>query len=140
MKSKKIENTYILRLEKGEEIIQTLTKFCIEQKISGGSLSGIGGIQDVCISYYDIKSKKYVPKNYSEEVYEMISLLGNISLVDNTPFAHLHITIAGSDHQVLGGHLSSATVAVTCEIFLHITNAPLYRKTDEEFGLKFLEM
>lgn len=139
MKSKKIDSGFILRLGKGEEIVRTLADFLKEKNIQSGSLSGIGGVKDIRIMYYDLQTKKYVPKDFLG-MYEMTSLLGNISLVDGNPFAHLHITISDEDYRVFGGHLDSAVVGVTCEIVVNVFSEPINRVADEEFGLKFLDL
>ena len=43
MKSRKVKDGYLLRLEKGELILEELKKFCTEKKISAGWITGLGG-------------------------------------------------------------------------------------------------
>ncbi|MFA6089566.1 MAG: PPC domain-containing DNA-binding protein, partial [Candidatus Woesearchaeota archaeon] len=90
MKSKKINNGYIIRLEKGEEIIELLTKFCKNNKIKSGIITGIGGTDNACLKYYDLEKKEYLSKKFSGKNYEIVSLNGNISLIKNEPFMHIH--------------------------------------------------
>ena len=50
--------------------------------------------------------------------FELLTLLGNISLYQGRPFAHLHVTLADENLQVVGGHFFEATVTATVELFL----------------------
>jgi len=140
MKSKKLNNEYILKLEKGEEIIETLAKFCEDNNIKSGSITGIGGTDNAILKYYDREKKEYTPKNFSGRDYEIISLIGNISLVDGKPFAHIHITLGDAEYNVFGGHLGSAVISITCEIAVTMTDGILNRKLDDEFKLNFLDI
>jgi len=141
MKSKKVNNTYIVILEKGEEILSSLTEFCEENKIYSGSISGIGGTDDVTLKYYDLVKKEYVPKKFSDGVnYEIIALNGNISRLDGKPFVHMHVTLGDPDYKVFGGHLGSANISIIAEIYINIVEGVIDRKLDEGFKLNFLDI
>ena len=47
MDFQKFENNYLLRLDKGEEIISTLLDFCTKHSISLGKISGLGSTNKV---------------------------------------------------------------------------------------------
>ena len=141
MKYKILRNgSHILRLEKNEEIIETLTKYCLQNNIRSGSITGIGGTDNITLKYYDIEKKDYLSKTYSGKNYEILSLNGNISFVDDKPFLHIHTTIGDSDYKVYGGHLGSAVIGITCEIVKHASDDTIGRKPDESFRLKFLNL
>ena len=59
MKFKKFGNKWILRIDKGEEVIQTIKKLCEDNKIKLGSLSGIGATDRATIGLFNTKSKQY---------------------------------------------------------------------------------
>ena len=44
MKYRKVEDGYLLRLEKGEEVVETLTAFIKNQKIQAGFITGMGAV------------------------------------------------------------------------------------------------
>jgi len=141
MKSKKVNNFYVVRLEKGEEILSSLTKFCEDNKVYSGSISGIGGIDDVTLKYYDLEKKEYLPKRFSEGVnYEIIALNGNISRLEGKPFVHMHITLGDPEYKVFGGHLGSAKISITAEICINVLDKPIDRKLDKKFRLNFLDL
>jgi len=141
MKAKRVNNTYLVRLEKGEEILSTLTNFCEENSIKAGYITGIGGAGDVALRYFDLKEKRYLEKRFNEGInYEIIALNGNISQLDGKPFVHLHITLGDPDYKVFGGHLGSAKISITAEICINILDEAIDRKFDEGFGLNFLDL
>jgi predicted DNA-binding protein with PD1-like motif len=141
MKYQKINNGYILKLEKGDEIMATLTKFCVDNNINSGSVTGIGGTNDAVIKYYNLEKKEYIPKRFNGLNYEIVSLNGNISSIDEKPILHLHITLGDSDYRIFGGHLESAVIAVTGEIIIYTSaDDVVRRKMDEEFKLNFLDL
>jgi uncharacterized protein len=128
---------YFGRLEKGEEIVSVLTNFCKTINIINGGISGIGAAQKLKLGYYDIVSKKYIYKDFEGE-YEITSLHGNITLLDDEPFIHLHITISDSNFQTFGGHLVSGIVSVTFEFMITKMETQLERKIDLDTGLKLI--
>lgn len=138
MKSKTLENGYLIRLEKGERIIETLTVFCQRMSIDSGVISGIGGASDITLGYYDLTTKKYAWRNF-EKIYEIVSMTGNLSIVNDIPFFHIHMVISDDNFQSFGGHLKEATVGATCELVIQQVNMPLTRSFDNEIGLKLLD-
>ncbi len=140
MHFKKLNNKYIIRLEKAEEILKTLTAFCEKNNIKAGFISGIGGTDNVSLKYYDLKEKKYLSKTFEGKNFEILSMQGNISLVDNKPFLHIHMTCGDSDYSVFGGHCESAIISITGEIVIEVLDTVLTRKLDEEFQLNFLDV
>ena len=139
MQYKKVSGGYFIKIEKGEEVLETLTKFCKDNNLKSGSISGIGGTNDVSIKYYDMEKKEYLPINFGGKNYEIISLNGNISLVEGKPFVHLHIMIGDSDYRTFGGHLGKAVVGLTAEIMINMTEDIIERKLDEKYNLNFWE-
>ena len=139
MEFRKVESAFFVRLEKGEEIVETLTSFVQKQNIAAGSVSGIGATDSVTLKYYNRELKKYVSNGFDGE-YEILALGGNISLMDGKPWPHLHVVISGPDYRCIGGHLESATVGVTCEIVIHTAETQIERVMDEEIGVKLWQL
>jgi hypothetical protein len=84
---------------------------------SGIVISGIGMLKNVTIGWFNLDTSEYEDTTYPEP-YEVLSLSGNISLKDGSPFAHVHVSLAGRDNKVIGGHLFSGTVCNTIELFI----------------------
>ena len=91
MRWKKAERTYIIRLEKGEEVLSTLTQFVREQNIQGGMIQGLGAVRDLVIGMYDPLQKDYIKRTFNEDL-ELGNLTGNISHFDGDPVLHCHVS------------------------------------------------
>ena len=136
------DSTWFIRLEKGEEILESLTKFCKKFKSftgATGTITGIGAVSYAEIGWFDPEYKKYVTKVYREN-REITSLIGNLSLKEKEPFFHIHVTLSNAAFEVRGGHLVKALISATGEFVLRTFRLPgpstdLKRKQDEETGL-----
>lgn len=135
----KTDNGYLIRLFKGEKIVESLQKFCKKESLVSGSLTAIGGASDIELGYYNLETKQYQWKTF-QEVHEIVSLTGNISLVENEPFLHIHTVISNNNFETFGGHLKEATVSATCEVILTNLNAETGREMDDEIGLRLLKL
>lgn len=139
MKFKRFGHKFIVRIDKGEEIVEKLKEFCKEQKIKLGSISGIGAINKATIGLFETKTKKY----HSKELrggYEITSLTGNISTLKGEVYLHLHINLSDSNYNSLGGHLSSAIVSGTCEVIIESIEGEIEREFREEIGLNLYQI
>ncbi len=137
MKYTSSEKGYILRLSKGEKIIETLTQFCEDQNIHSGLFHGIGAVENPELGYYHLDRKEYEFRTI-EKMLEIVSLTGNVALVDGEPFLHIHTVVSDNTFQTYGGHLKEGTVGATCEIYLTNFGIDIERKFDESTGLKLL--
>lgn len=128
------ENRYFIVLKKGEEIIESVTQALKEHNIQSGTIMGIGAASDALFRYYDVDEKKYFSKEF-EGKFEITSMTGNVSLLDGEPWPHIHAVFGDTDYSTFGGHLSRATVGVTCEIVIDANKRPIERALDAETGL-----
>lgn len=132
-----VENEYLLRLDKGESLFKKLKSFCIDKKIYTGTLSAIGALKNSELGFYHLDKKEYHKKVFENEA-ELLSLEGNISLLNGEPFLHIHVVLGDENFQAFGGHLFSAEIAVTCEVFLRVLPAKLERSLNKTIGLNHL--
>lgn len=139
MRWRRVPTGYLIRLEKGEEAVASLTAFVSAQKIPCGIVQGIGALRDITLGYFDLRRKQYSRKKI-KKVSEVVSLSGNISYLDGSPYLHTHIVIAGPDHHVLGGHFFSGIVAITLEVSILAISKKLNRAYDAEMGFNFWDL
>jgi uncharacterized protein len=125
-------NNYLLVLRRGQPLIASLVAFMAKEKLPGASISGIGAVQNTEVAYYDIVEKKYKYKKF-EGSMEVLALQGNLGYFENKPIVHAHITLAGPDYTVYGGHVKEATVSLILEIFITPTTKPITREWNKEF-------
>ncbi|NLM43004.1 MAG: DNA-binding protein [Clostridiales bacterium] len=138
MEYKKFGNQYVLRMDKGEEIVETLKKFCQEQNITLGWVKGIGAVNKAKIGLLKIEEKKY----YSIELngsYEITSLLGNISTMNGEVYLHLHINLSDEHYKTYGGHLNYAIISATGEIFIEAIDGMVDRQFSDEIGINLFK-
>jgi len=138
MKIKQIESSYIIRLEIGEELAESLEKFVREYDIKGGWITGLGGATKAQIGYYNLNRKKYVFRAI-KDVRELVSLTGNISRIGDEVALHLHGVVTDSNNRPRGGHIKSLTVGGTCEVRIDIL-PEMNRKVDPDIGLPLLDL
>lgn len=139
MRFQKIGSDYVIRLERGEELITALTAFCRAQDIRFAEVSGIGATHDCDLGVFDVKEKQYY-KNGFQGTYEITCLSGTITWMDEAPYLHLHMTIGDRDGQAFAGHLNRAVISATAEIILRTLPGAVGRFFDDEVGLNLLDL
>lgn len=139
MKSQKIKDTYIIRLNRGERIIETLKGFCAKQKIKCGYFFGIGALGEAELAHYIVENKKYTSKTFGQPL-EIVNMCGNIAEMNKEAYLHCHITLSDEKMNAFAGHLKEGTVSATCEIILVKLNAGISRKYDDFTGLNLLDL
>jgi len=137
MQTKKVGNKILLRLDKDDEIVASIKAVCSENGVKFGFVTGIGGLKHVIFSFYDRTSLEYVDTELNEDL-ELTSLLGNVARKDGEVVTHLHVTLGKEDLSIVGGHLVSAVISVTGEIWIEVLEDGFERKFNEEFGLNLL--
>ena len=131
------DTDYVVRLDRGEEIMSTLTRFLVEQDIRAGSIIGIGAVEETVLGYYDARSGEYLRKPFPGEA-ELVVFAGNITMVDGAPFIHAHAVISDASFQALSGHFFSGVIAVTGEFQLRTSSLDIHRELDSAIGLKLI--
>ncbi len=134
---KKFHGYYVIRLEKGEEIITSINQAFKYERIKGAFFFGIGVGKDLVLGYFDAHKRAYVKKVFEGE-YELTSLSGNISRLNREIIVHCHVTITSKNFNAFGGHLFQGIVPVTCEIIMLPLAHALKRKRDKNTRLNLL--
>lgn len=132
------ENSCILVLERGQELISELNKFARDHSLKSAWLSGLGAAEKMTIGYYDLQKRDYVWTDINEGIIEILGLTGNLSRLNDEPLWHIHGTFSGTDLAAFGGHIKKMEVGLTCEIHLTYLENALERKYDESTGLNLL--
>ncbi len=127
----------VLIVRKGQEVVSSVIEFCGRKGISSAAVTALGALSGVKIAFYDLKSKKYVWKTFDKNV-ELLNLTGNVAVLEGKPVLHAHVTLSGRDYRAFGGHLGSAVVSGTCEVFITPLKEKLVRQFDSETGLNLI--
>ena len=130
----------MIRLGKGEKIVESIEGFCRENGIESGYFMGIGGLEKAEIAYYDLGNRKYYSKIFDEPPMELLTLNGNVTLTEGKLKVHAHVVIGTSKFSTFGGHLNEGVVSPTCEIVFVPFGEKIERKPDDETGLSLLDV
>lgn len=127
------------RLEKGDKLPDALLEVCKSKGIKAGWIFAIGAVSKISVMTYEQEKKLYTAPIEKAGDYEILSLMGNVSLLEGKEFLHLHVVSAeikdeGTD--ILAGHLVGADVFALEFVILPIEGVQLRREFDELTGLK----
>ena len=139
MKIKRFGEGWVIRLETGERIVETLAAFCGKKKIRAGSFAGIGTCRGAELGFFDWEKKVYRWKKLKGD-FEITALVGNVSLLEGKPLVHAHVTLGGRDFRAWAGHLKEAETLATCEIVLTPFPGELSRIPDAASGTSKLKI
>jgi predicted DNA-binding protein with PD1-like motif len=132
-------SNYVVRLDAGERIIESLTALCERDAIGAGFFQGLGAVREAVLGHFDPASNDYTWVKLSGP-YEIVALYGNITVADGKPFIHAHAALGDNTIAVRGGHLREAVVSVTCEVTLTRFRDDICRKKDAATGLSVLAL
>ena len=134
MEYKVFEDTILVRLDKGDEIVKSLLDVAAREKLTLASVSGIGATDDFEVGVFDLERSDYEHLRFGGN-HEIVALVGNLTSKDGAPYTHLHITCAGDGGKIVGGHLFEAKISLTAEIVIRKIEGRADRMRDETLGI-----
>ena len=139
MQYREMPSGYIIVLDRGEEVLEELTRFATETGVRAAAFQGIGAVESVTLGYYDLSAQKYERGSWVEEL-EVASLLGNLAVVDGGPFPHVHGVFGRRDFSALAGHVFEAVVSVAMEITALTSPEAFHRQAVDFCDLKLIHL
>ncbi len=134
MDYKRFGNTVIVRLDKGEEILEQMEIVAKKEHIELASVSALGATNDLTVGVFHTDKNQYHSHRFTGDM-EIVSLTGTISTKDGKYYPHLHLSAANTQGCVVGGHLNRAVISVTCEMVIQIVDGKVDRAFDPTVGL-----
>lgn len=134
MEYKRFDNVITLRLDKGDDIAESVYRVAEKEGVKAGKVSGIGATDNFTVGVFDILKKGYERFDFRDN-HEINALTGNITEKDGKPYIHLHITATGKDCKVVGGHLLKGVISLTGEIIITVIGGEISREFYEELGI-----
>ena len=95
---KRFNDTYMLRIDKGEEVIRSLTELCEKENIRLAQVDAIGAANSAAIGVYDLETASYHREDLPFFV-EIASLSGSVTEMNGKPYIHLHTTLADQQNK-----------------------------------------
>ncbi|MBO4548966.1 MAG: DNA-binding protein [Abditibacteriota bacterium] len=145
MDHKQYGDTVYIRVDKGENVIDTILWVCKKENIKSAVFSGIGGCDRAEVMTFDPAAGDFRSETI-EGMLELVSLNGNViwDESEDRPVHHTHGLFAfvkDGEHRVRGGHLKDTRVLYTCEIELRPVEGGTIRKVyDPETGTGFWKL
>ncbi|MBR4907116.1 MAG: DNA-binding protein [Clostridia bacterium] len=137
MDYRRFNDTIVLRIDRGEEIIEKVREVAEREQIRLAQVSALGATDDFTVGVYDVDAKRYDSKTFTGP-HEIVSLTGTITEKDGAFYQHLHMSAGNKTCAVVGGHLNRAVVSVTCEMVIRILSGAVDRRPDPETGINLL--
>ena len=126
------------RVSRGRSLRAALRSLVDEHELQSAWISAMGAFEWVDLTEYNQIDRSY-EKAHRFERCELLSMQGNLSLLDGEPFWHLHATVSRREdgrEVTYGGHVDDGVVfalELRIECFDGLT---LRRADDEATGLK----
>ena len=130
-------DTFLVRLDRDEEVLTQLKRFAETEQIQLASVTGIGAVKDFTVGVFNPQRKAYETNRF-QGVYEIVSLVGNINTMDGASYCHIHMCAADQQGRAFGGHLNEAVISATCELVVTCLSGTSDRAFSDDVGLNLL--
>ncbi len=134
MEYRKFGDTYVVRMDRGEEILTQLIALCEKEQIALAQVDALGAVDHAVVSVYDVPTRTFYKKEFNEPM-EISNLCGTVSRKEGQVYIHLHATVCDKDLVAHGGHANALRVSATCEMVVRVIPGEVDRKLDETIGL-----
>jgi predicted DNA-binding protein with PD1-like motif len=131
------DNGIIIRLDVDDNLKQCLRTVIEQEGITAAAISGVGALKEFTLGYFQPEVGEYTKTTFSDS-HELTNATGVVSCQDGEPHIHLHATLAGPDHQAIGGHLHEGRIAAAGEFFLTPFDTRIQRRHDESLNLDLM--
>lgn len=119
----------------GGDLLEDLTDFMERESIHSAWLSYLGAVQQASLRYYDQIAKEYRDFHIHARL-EVLSGVGNVSLLDGQPFIHTHAVFGDAAGRAFGGHVNVGTTVWAIEAEVRVLDGPpVVREHDDCTGL-----
>jgi hypothetical protein len=128
MQYKRFEDYVVLSLDHGDDIHGSIREVCRKEQITNGSLEGFGGISRIKVGIWNNHTDGYDYLEVDDRDMEIISMIGNVTMLNDEAFTHIHVTVSDNSFRVFGGHLVDGTIQNLAEVVIHIIPGRIDRK------------
>ena len=138
MEYRRFGDHYLVRIDRGEEVMESLTAMCQAEHILLGSVSGLGAADYAKVGIYRVADHQFEGREFFGE-QEVSSIVGSITQKDGQPYLHLHINLCDDNMNIRGGHMTACRISGTCELTVTVLDGQVDRKYDEVTGLNLFD-
>ena len=134
MEYRRFGQSIVVRMDKGEEILEQLKAVAQAEQVKLAGVSALGAVNSFTVGVFKTGEKKYYSNSFEGD-FEIVSLTGTVSTMDGEFYSHLHMSAGDCEGKVFGGHLNRAVVSATCEMVITVIDGRVDRTFSEEIGL-----
>lgn len=138
MEYRKFQNKIIVRMDKGEKILEKVREVAEKEKIKLADISALGAVSEFTVGVFDTEAKEYHANEFKGS-FEIVSLTGTINTMNDEFYCHLHMSAGNEKGQVFGGHLNRAIISATCEMVITLIDGRVDRRFEKEVGLNLFQ-
>ena len=139
MRYERFESRLQVRLESGEHANSTVLGLLSQEGIGYATLTGLGAVRWLKLAYWNALTRAY-EEHELEEQLEVVSLVGNVSLRDDQPFLHWHVSLGRHDLSMLGGHFLDAIAHPNLEVWIQHEAGAVHRRVEPASGLALMDL
>lgn len=138
MEYKRLDKDIVVRIDKGEEILEKIKEVAIRENIKLATVTALGATNEFTVGVFKTEEKKYY-SNLFQGDFEIVSLTGSINTMNDEFYTHIHMSAGDEKGNVFGGHLNKAIVSATCEMFIHVIEGKVDRELSKDIGLNLFK-
>ena len=138
MEYKRFDKDIVVRIDKGEEILEKIKEVAIRENIKLATVTALGATNEFTVGVFKTEEKKYYSNSFQGD-FEIVSLTGFINTMNDKFYTHIHISAGDEKGNVFGGHLNKAIVSATCEMFIHVIEGKVDRELNKDIGLNLFK-
>ena len=105
----------MLRLATGADLVEAITAYAADHRIQAATVEYLGAVRRAALRYYDQDAREYRDFVIDRHL-EVLSGIGNISVLDDIPFLHTHMALADDVGAAFGGHVNVGTEVWAIEV------------------------
>src|SRR4051812_37305238 len=131
---------YALVLARGDEVMTALSDFARAKRVTAATFTALGAVRNAEVGWFDFSKEQYKAMRFDEQL-EVLSLVGDIGLAeDGKPTVHAHCGLGRESGRALGGHLITATVSPTLELFVTSYPQALRKQRSHKDDIELFEL
>nr|MBR4279604.1 DNA-binding protein [Clostridia bacterium] len=138
MDYRRFGKTIVMRIDRGEEVLTQLKAMALKEDIKLASVRALGATDNFTVGVFKVDEKKYYANHFTGD-FEIVSLTGTISTMNDEYYAHLHMSAGDEQGRVFGGHLNEAIISATCEMVVEVIDGQVDRAFSDEVGLNLFK-
>ena len=138
MEYRKLGDTIVLCLVRGEDVLASIRAVCNAERVRLAEISALGAADYAEVGVYHLAEKRFLPRTLEGEM-EICALTGSVTRRGTELYLHLHGSLADADGNVYGGHVNEIRVSATADIFIRLLPGEVNRRLEEESGIFLMD-